>query len=85
VLQLEATRLLAAEGRYTRLDFTEGEGQHKRQFGTGGIACADVLLFRPTIANRLLIASVRGFDGLAALAKGLSTARGFGWLKRLRR
>jgi CelD/BcsL family acetyltransferase involved in cellulose biosynthesis len=85
VLQLEATRLLAAEGRYTRLDFTEGEGQHKRQFGTGGIACADVLLFRPSIANRLSIASLRSFDGLVARAKSLSAAQGFGWLKRLRR
>jgi CelD/BcsL family acetyltransferase involved in cellulose biosynthesis len=85
VLQLEATRLLAAEGRYTRLDFTEGEGQHKRQFGTGGIACADVLLFRPTVANRLSIASLRSFDGLVARAKAISAARGFGWLRRLRR
>lgn len=85
VLQLEATRLLAEEGRYTRLDFTEGEGQHKRQFGTGGIACADVLLLRATIANRLLIKGLASFDGLVARAKSISAARGFGWLRRLRR
>jgi CelD/BcsL family acetyltransferase involved in cellulose biosynthesis len=85
VLQLEATRILAEEGHYTRLDFTEGEGQHKRQFGTGGIACVDVLLFKSTLANRLLIASLKGFDGAVAQAKRLSTSQGFGWLRRLRR
>lgn len=85
ILQLEATRLLAEEGRYTRLDFTEGEGQHKRQLSTGGVACADVLLLRPTVANRLLITGLRSFDAAVALAKRASTLRGFGWLKGLRR
>ncbi len=85
VLQLEAIRLLAAEGRYGRIDFTEGGGQHKRLFATGGVACADVLLLRPTLGNRLLIGALGGFDGLVATAKRLSAARGFGWLKKLRR
>ncbi len=85
VLQVEAIRILAEEGRYGRLDFTEGEGQHKRLFSTGGIACADVLLLRPTMGNRLLIGALQGFDGAVAWLKQLSGAQGFGWLKALRR
>jgi len=85
VLQIEAIRMLAEEGRYGRLDFTEGEGQHKRLFSTGGIACADVLLLRPTLGNRVLISTLQGFDGAVAQLKRLSTAQGFGWLKALRR
>lgn len=85
VLQLEATRLLAEEGCYSRLDFTEGEGQHKRQFSTGGVACADVLLLRPTLANRLLITSLKSFDLAVARAKRASAMKGLGWLRGLRR
>lgn len=85
VLQVEAIRMLAEEGRYGRLDFTEGEGQHKRLFSTGGIACADVLFLRPTIGNRFLIRMLHGFDGAVAQLKRLSAAPGFGWLKSLRR
>lgn len=85
VLQVEAIRMLAEEGRYGRLDFTEGEGQHKRLFSTGGIACADVLLLRPTMGNRLLVGALRGFDGAVARLKQLSGAQGFGWLRALRR
>ena len=47
VLQLEAMRDLFDEGGFARFDFTEGEGQHKRQFATGGVACVDLLLLRP--------------------------------------
>lgn len=85
VLQIEAIRMLAEEGRYGRLDFTEGEGQHKRLFSTGGIACADVLLLRPTMGHRLLIGALQGFDAAVARLKQLSGAQGFGWLKALRR
>ncbi len=85
VLQIEAIRMLTEEGRYGRLDFTEGEGQHKRLFSTGGIACADVLLLRPTIGNRVLIRMLHDFDGAIAWLKRLSATRGFGWLKSLRR
>lgn len=85
VLQFEAIRVLAEDGQYTRLDFTEGEGQHKRLFGTAGVACADVLLLRPTLTNRLIMVSLAGFDGLIASLKRLSSARGFNWLKAMRR
>ncbi len=79
VLQVAALRDLFAEGRWARFDFTEGEGQHKRQLATGGVACVDLLLLRPTVANRLLVAGMRGFDGMVGVAKRVS------WLRRFRR
>jgi hypothetical protein len=69
VLQVEALRDLFGEPGIARFDFTEGDGQHKRQFATGGIECCDLLLLRPTLANRAAIAALAGFDGAMALAK----------------
>lgn len=73
VLQVEAMRALFAEKRFARFDFTEGEGQHKRQFSTGGTACVDVLLLRPTLANRVTVMALRGFDRAIATAKRAAT------------
>lgn len=86
VLQLAALRDLFAEGRFAWFDFTEGEGQHKRQIASGGVACIDLMLLRPTLVNRTLIAALAGFDGSMALAK--RTVRRLGAeriAKRLRR
>ena len=69
VLQVEAMRDLFAERRLVRFDFTEGEGQHKRQFSTGGTACVDVLLLRPTLGNRATVAALRTFDATVTAAK----------------
>ncbi|MEG3164922.1 GNAT family N-acetyltransferase [Sphingomonas sp. PB2P19] len=68
VMQLEAMRALFGD-RFARFDFTEGEGQHKRQFASGGTACVDVLLLRPTLANRALMVALGAFDGAMARAK----------------
>ncbi len=68
VLQLEAMRTMFGD-RFARFDFTEGEGQHKRQFATAGTACVDLLLLRPTLANHALIAALGAFDGAMARAK----------------
>lgn len=68
VLQMEAMRSLF-DDRFARFDFTEGEGQHKRQFATGGTDCVDLLLLRPTLANRALLAALGTFDGAMARAK----------------
>ncbi len=73
VLQVEALRALFADGRFARFDFTEGEGQHKRQFSTGGTACIDLLLLRPTLANRATIAALQTFDAAAEQAKRAAT------------
>ena len=57
------------DDRFARFDFTEGEGQHKRQFATAGVACVDLLLLRPTLANRATLIALAAFDGAMAHAK----------------
>ena len=69
VLQVEALCDLFGEGGLKRFDFTEGDGQHKRQFATGSVECCDVLLLRATVANRLAVMALKAFDGSMALAK----------------
>lgn len=71
VLQLEAMRLLMAEGRFARLDFTEGDGQHKALFATGGVPCVDLLLLRPGLVNRIAVDAVQAFDAGVARLKWL--------------
>lgn len=72
------TVLLAAaieglfDDRFTRFDFTEGGGRHKRMFATAGVACVDLLLLRRTIANRTLLAALAAFDGAVAVVKRLT-------------
>lgn len=69
VLQFEAMRQLMQEARFRLFDFTEGEGQHKRQFGTHDIDCLDLLLLRPTLANLAAGHCLNTFDGAVAAAK----------------
>lgn len=69
VLMLEAMRDLYAEPGLARFDFTEGDGQHKRSFATGGVACIDLLLLRPSLANRAAMAALEAFDRGVASAK----------------
>lgn len=73
VLQAEALRDLFAEGAFARFDFTEGEGQHKRGLATGGVDCVDLLLLRPTAANRSILAALTAFDAAVAVAKRAAT------------
>ncbi|WP_242096152.1 GNAT family N-acetyltransferase [Sphingomonas sp. CROZ-RG-20F-R02-07] len=68
VLQMAALRDLFAD-RFTHFDFTEGEGQHKRQLASGSTDCVDLLLLRPTLANRGLLAALSGFDRAVGWAK----------------
>ena len=68
VLQAAMMRALF-DDRFARFDFTEGEGQHKRLFSTGGVACVDLLLLRPTLANRATLMALTTFDGAMARAK----------------
>lgn len=69
VLQEAALVDLFAEARFARFDFTEGEGQHKRQLATGGVDCVDLLLLRRTPVNRTALAALGGFDAAMAWAK----------------
>ncbi len=82
VLQLEAMRLLMAEQRFRLFDFTEGDGQHKRLFASGGVDCVDLLLVRRRPMNLLAGYTLAGFDGAVALAKRLLGGR---LARRLRR
>lgn len=68
VLQAAAMQALF-DDRFARFDFTEGEGQHKRLFATGGVDCVDLLLLQPTLANRATVAALVAFDRAMAEAK----------------
>lgn len=72
VLQLEAMRALMAEERFAWFDFTQGEGQHKKRFATGGVPCVDLLLMRASLSNMACVGALQGFDNLVALGKRLS-------------
>lgn len=86
VLQMEAFRDLFEEGQFAQFDFTEGEGQHKRQYSTGGVACLDLLLLRASLANRATLAALGGFNRAVAGGKALVNAVGLERLsKKLRR
>jgi CelD/BcsL family acetyltransferase involved in cellulose biosynthesis len=86
VLQLEAMRQLMDERAFRLFDFTEGEGQHKRQFATGGVDCVDLLLVRPTFGNLAAGYALGGFDSAVAVAKSAVSALGLSRaLRRLRR
>jgi CelD/BcsL family acetyltransferase involved in cellulose biosynthesis len=69
VLMAQALRDLCEAGGYRRFDFTEGEGQLKRQFAGGATQCVDLLALRATLANRLALRALAGWDAAVALAK----------------
>jgi CelD/BcsL family acetyltransferase involved in cellulose biosynthesis len=86
VLQVEAFRDLFDEGKFARFDFTEGDGQHKRQYATGGVPCVDLLLLRPSLTNRVTTAALGGFNKTVAGGKALVKMVGLEKLsKKLRR
>jgi CelD/BcsL family acetyltransferase involved in cellulose biosynthesis len=70
---MEAALVDLFADRFARFDFTEGEGQHKRGLASAGVACRDLLLLRPTLANRGAVALVGGFDAAMRLAKRAAT------------
>lgn len=78
VLHAEAMRQLF-DDRFARFDFTEGDGQHKRQFATGGTPCVDLILLRPALANRAALAALAAFDRAIAVARRFA---GSGWTRR---
>lgn len=61
VLQYQAMQDLFAEKNYDLFDFTSGDGQHKRQFSTGHVDCADVIILPASAANRALVAAHKSF------------------------
>lgn len=75
VLQLEAMRMLMEERCFRWFDFTEGDGQHKRQFATGAVDSVDLLLLRPSFANLAAARALAGFDGAVSMAKRLGVKK----------
>jgi CelD/BcsL family acetyltransferase involved in cellulose biosynthesis len=76
VLQIEALERLFAEQRFGWFDFTEGDGAHKELFGTHHVACSNLMLLEPTLANRALLGVRAGFDGAVSTAKTLAERSG---------
>jgi len=66
VLQYLAFELLFRERQFTYFDFTQGQGDHKRFFGTHNVPCADVLYFRKTYAARFWVLLHATVDMLSA-------------------
>lgn len=86
VLHRLAIEELLGDGRFERLDFTEGEGEHKRFFATGSVDCANVYLLRAGAANALRVlvhaGATRGTAGAAAALERLGIkARLRRWLR----
>lgn len=82
VLHLEAMRDLFEEGGFARFDFTEGEGQHKRQLATASVACLDLLLLRASLPNRFATIALGGFDIATTFSKRALDAMGHGQMSR---
>lgn len=66
VLHYLALERLFAEGGLRLLDFTEGEGIHKRLMSTGSCHCADIYFFRNTPRIWALLQLHAGLRGLSA-------------------
>lgn len=72
VLQYLAFESLFAERRFRLFDFTEGQGEHKRFFGTHETTCADICYLPATPANRFWVGLHAAVDGVSvALAATL--------------
>ena len=71
VLQYLAFESLFAEKRFTIFDFTEGQGEHKRFFGTHETPCADICYFRADLRSRFWVGLHRAFDGFSIGAASL--------------
>ncbi len=66
VLQYHAFDALFAEGRWRLFDFTQGEGDHKEFFATASTLCADLYYLRPTLGNRVAIATHAAMESFSA-------------------
>lgn len=71
VLLAEVLDGLFADPSLRLLDFTEGDGAHKRLFGRESVTCVDLLLLRRGWRNRALIAGLDRFDRAVATAGDL--------------
>ncbi len=87
VLHWLAIEDLFGEQRYRLLDFTEGDGEHKRRFGTDHITCANVFFLKKELSTFFLLYLHAGLDCFAAFIGKLLTRLGLRskirkWLRR---
>ncbi len=68
VLQYLAFQSLFAEGKFRAFDFTEGDGAHKRLFGTHETLCADICFFPATTGVRFWLGLHMGLERLSEKA-----------------
>jgi CelD/BcsL family acetyltransferase involved in cellulose biosynthesis len=68
VLQYLAFESLFAERKFRAFDFTEGQGEHKRFFGTVATPCADICYFRAGPASWFWVGLHIGLDRLSTAA-----------------
>lgn len=68
VLQYLVFESLFKEKRFRAFDFTEGQGEHKRFFGTQETACADICYFADTLSSRSWVGLHRTFDKVSIAA-----------------
>ena len=77
VLHWLALQNIFQEQSFKTLDFTEGEGQQKRQFGTDSVECANILCVKNSVKMNMLIRlhvamqSISSGIGVAAKKLGL--------------
>jgi Acetyltransferase (GNAT) domain len=69
VLQLEALRDLFAERAPKRFDFASGNTPDARALASAGVACLDLLLLRPSLANRAATIAQGTLDRATALGR----------------
>lgn len=55
ILQLLALESIFEERKWRVFDFTQGESEHKRMFGTGSVLSADIYILRNTFRNAMLM------------------------------
>lgn len=59
LLQWFALEEIFGEGKFKLFDFTEGQSEHKRFFGTHSVQCANVYFLKRSLRNILLISAHR--------------------------
>lgn len=68
VLQYLALESLFSQHAFRAFDFTEGQGEHKKFFGTHETPCADMFYFRDSTASRFWIGLHRAVGRVSTLA-----------------
>ena len=71
VLQYMVFESLFEEKRFRAFDFTEGQGEHKRFFGTRETACADICYFPRRFPRDSGLDCTRAFDRGSVAAAAL--------------